>query len=212
MSAIKINFIGKDVALEKYGRLKKYLIWLYCVIWLVSLFFMILHYHKNQVIKQVYYNEIKKLNFKIDKMLPQFQTAIQLYEKRMALQQKLSKLFSSACEITFVRQCLENLAYTMPQNVWLKAIQFSALEKNESHKNTNASATPKSSMVIQGNLLMDFENKDANPIQHFQETLQKYKPYSFAQGRLDLSSMKVKKMEDKYYHNFVIEFAWSNFF
>ncbi|MFQ5824557.1 MAG: hypothetical protein ACE5JB_10920 [bacterium] len=207
---IKINFIATELAHEKIARIKRYLTLIYSVAWVISFLFLYLQYQKKQSIISSHYKEIKKIKLKVDKLSPQFQQAVQLYQQRNQHRQKLAKVFDISLESSFVLESLEIVANNIPENIWLNEIQISALDSKELTDNNNKSDTHKKSMFIKGNLVLDLENKNTGQIQQFQNTLQQFSPFSLAQSHFDLSDMNVNKLEERYYHNFIIEFNWLN--
>ncbi|MFQ5707762.1 MAG: hypothetical protein ACE5HO_09955 [bacterium] len=206
---IKINFLEDKVQLDKHNRREHFLFLTYCATLVISCFFMILNYQKIHILKSVYSEDRKRLEQKIRKVMPQYQTALALSKKRKVQREKLSHLFDGAWEPSILLATLENLALSTPKNVWVKEVSLTTIRAPASKKNEKVTTRPVNSMKIQGKLFFALKNNNGQ-IQEFQKALTKYRPFSLAQSRLDLNSMRVGKLGDKYFHEFSLIFLWTS--
>jgi len=148
---------------------------------------------------------------KMKKISPQYERTVHLYGQTKKHQKKLAKIFNGAVEKMFVIESLEYLAHTIPKKFWLKEFRISALGNKKSADNKKGKGSPKISMAMHGNLLVELDSKVKGEIQQFQNALQKHRSFSLAESQLDLSNVNVGKLGGKYYQNFVLKFNWMNY-
>ena len=208
---IKINFIADEVMREKYARIRKYIIVAYSLSWIISFIFLYLQIQENQAIIISHNDEIKRLNVKMEKISPPFEQTVYLYGQRKKHQKKLAQILNGAVEKIFVIESLEYLAQTIPKKFWVQDFRISALGSKTSADNKKGKGSPKISMVIHGNLLLDLDSKKKGEVQQFQTALQKHRPFSLAESQLDLINVRMSKLQEKYYQNFVIKFNWLDY-
>lgn len=148
---------------------------------------------------------------KMKKISPQYKQTVHLYGQRKKHQKKLAAILNGAVEKIFVIESLEYLAHTIPKKFWLQKFRISPLGSKKSADNKKGKGSPKISIVIHGNLLVDLDSKKKGEVQQFQNALQKHRPFSLAEGQVDLINVDVRKLQDKYYQNFVLKFNWMNY-
>ncbi len=207
---IQVNFIARELAEEKQLRIRKYAILGYSGAWLLALLVVLVQFQSQRSLIHAKRQEIEQFKVKIEQVSPLFQRAVQLYNKRNQHKKKLSHLFDTGIESTFIAESLEKLAQALPANFWLQNVQIAAL-KTKGADNKNKAKMQKR-MVISGNVFLDMADQNQDHIKRFQAAIQKSVPFSMAESRLDLNKMSVARMGDRYYHNFEIEFFWPHLF
>jgi len=183
----------------------------YALLWLVSLFAVVLQVLINQSLEHSYQKQISFLNSKTESLSPRFQRAVTLYEQKSRYKSKLAKLQTRTVDTAFIAEGLKALAQVVPANFWIEKIEFSTLSKIRSG-NTGSKASKIKGMVIRGRTFIDLNHGNPEQVRDFRDELRKMAPFSIAQSRLDLSKVKIGKIGEKYFHNFLIEFAWPNSF
>lgn len=154
-------------------------------------------------------HQTQLLNGKTERLSPQFQRAVTLYEQRTSLRNKLKKIKATTIDAHFIGESLKVVAKMLPKDFWLEKIHISSLAGS---KATAGQAKPSQvqAMTIQGRSFIDLESEKPEQVRKFHDVLAGLTPYSLGSGRLDLSDMEVNKTNGRYYHNFTIEFAWLN--
>jgi hypothetical protein len=206
---IRINFIADDIAKEKHAKIRKLAIIGYASVWIVSLGVIFGQYQSQRSENTSHQKSIEDYKKRIEIISPTFQKAVQLYGQRNAHRKELAKIFDRTMEPGFVVESLENLAAVLPENFWLQKLYITSDKgKKADKKKTKGSKT----MLISGNVLLNMAAKDQEQVKRLLETLGTRKPYSQAERYLDLGKMKVAKLDERYYHNFEMQFSWPNLF
>ena len=203
---IKINFIANEITREKYAKIKKYATIGYATAWLISITVVLIQFRGQQSSVRELQNEIHAIKLGIEKVSPQFQQAVSLYQQRNKHRKKLAALYASTVETSFVIESLENLTQTLPKNFWLQNVHITT----QGGKKTDNKRKSKS-MVIRGNVFLDMADENQDHMNKFHKALTGLRPYSLAESKLDPKKMKVSKLKDRYFHNFEIAFSWPDF-
>ena len=209
---IKINFIASEVAKERNARVRKQAILIYAFAWCVGIFIIFIQVQNDQSVIGAYNKQVSVFKTDIDEVSPQFKQAVQLYSKRNKSKKALGKIYEAVVEPGFILECLGRLADALPANFWLQEVQLSALDKKISADNTKKSGSRKRRMIIRGNLFLNLAAKDSDMLKRFKAVIQESEPFSLAQCDLNLQEMDVKKLANKYSHNFEMAFFWPNEF
>ncbi len=203
---IKINFIANEVALERNDKIRKRASLFYAFAWAMAILLMFLQYQKNQSLIETYNIEMNKLKVEIDDSSPQFRQAVKLYQEMNKSRKSLDKIYASTIEPAFILECLKSLAEKIPPDFWLTEVRLSTTDKKVFADKKKKKQSFKKEMIVKGNLFLNEE--DALP--KFQSVIQKSEPFSLASCKLNFDEMNVRKLENKYSHNFEMTFSWLN--
>lgn len=210
---IDINFIGNDIAREKFLWMKRLFLSVYCLAWVLSLFAIFVQYRTNKIERTRYAKSYHGLKLKLEKDAPRFEQAIQLFVEKNQAVRTLRNQIGAAVSAEFVLRSLEIVLAKIDESVWLSEVAFSIptnnTESDELEEEPESENVP-FSLLIKGNIILDLNNKNSDQLHNLVNQIKGESPFSMAQSRLDLADMKIKKLNEKYYHNFTIEFLWSD--
>ncbi|MCH8874356.1 hypothetical protein IH824_16590 [candidate division KSB1 bacterium] len=203
---IKINFIANEVALERNDKIRKRATLFYAFAWAMAILLMFLQYQNNQSLIETYNIEMNKLKVEIDDSSPQFRQAVKLYQEMNKSRKSLDKIYASTVEPGFILECLKRLAVKIPPDFWLTEVRLSTTGKKVVADNNKKKPGFKKEMIVRGSL---FLNEDG-ALPKFQSVIQKSEPFSLASCKLNFDEMNVRKLDNKYSHNFEMTFSWLN--
>lgn len=203
---IEINFIADEVLLERNDKIRKGTSLFYAFAWGMAILLMFLQYQNNQSLIETYDKQINKLKIDIDDISPQFRQAVKLYLKRNKSRKGLDKVYQSTIEPGFILECLKKLAVKIPPDFWLSEVRLSTTDTKVFTDNNKKKRGFKKKMIVKGNLFLNREDA----LQKFQSVIQKSEPFSLASCQLNLNEMNIRKLENKYSHNFEMTFSWLN--
>ncbi len=149
---------------------------------------------------------MNKLKVAIGDGSPQFRQAVKLYLKRNKSRKGLDKVYQSTVEPGFILECLKKLAVKIPPDFWLTEVRLSTTGKKVFADNNKKKQSFKKEMIVKGNLFLNEEGA----LPKFQSVIQKSEPFSLASCKLNFDEMNVRKLENKYSHNFEMTFSWLN--
>ncbi len=204
---IKINFNEAELQTRVSQQFKRRVTMAYAFLWLVSLFALMLHLSITHSLTSSYQQQILLMNGKTESLSPQFQKAVALYEQRGHYKNKLKKLKTTTVDAAFVRESMRALSHAVPPNFWIEKVEITTLKKEKSNA---GNPSRMKGMIIKGRSFIDLEQRKPDQVREFREALKQLAPFSIAQSRLDMSNVKIGKMNDHYFHNFAIEFGWAN--
>jgi len=207
---IRINLLAADVLKKKRLQLRKYLIGVYAILWVVLLMVMYLKIQNNLNFAKQYHKELTLLKTKIDRVAPDFKMAVSLYQQRNRFLTKLSGPIKSTVEPEFILRSLYGLSKKTTNNIWIEEISLSAMENKDKADNNKKPLLKGRSMSLKGNLFVQPKSATPNPVERFYSDLQTEKPFSYAQGKLNLNNMTLRKIDARYSYNFVIQFNWED--
>jgi len=203
---IKINFIANEVALERNHKIRKRASLFYAFAWAMAILLMFLQYQNNQTLIEINKKQMTKFKLEIDNISPQFRQAIKLYLKRNKSRKALDKVYASTVEPGFILECLKRLAVKIPPDFWLTEVRLSTTDKEVSADNNKKKPGFKKEMIVRGSLFLNEEGA----LPKFQSVIQKREPFSLASCQLNFNEMSIRKLENKYSHNFEMTFSWLN--
>ncbi len=203
---IKINFIANEVALERNHKIRKRASLFYAFAWAMAILLMFLQYQNNQTLIEINNKQMTKFKLEIDNISPQFRQAVKLYLKRNKTRKGLDKVYASTVEPGFILECLNRLAVKIPPDFWLTEVRLSTTGKKVVADNNKKKPGFKKEMIVRGSLFLNEEGA----LPKFQSVIQKSVPFSLASCKLNFDEMNVRKLENKYSHNFEMTFSWLN--
>lgn len=207
---LKINFIADALTEQKHKRIRQRLIIVYVAAWVLALFAMALDYRKYQVMKEVYVGHIEDFTRRIEDLSSPLTKALALDKKRMKHKRQIEKVLSSAIQSADLLHSLAGVARVLPGNAWVEEIEMTALTDLVGDKNPSPKQRMPANfhMRLRCNLFLDLNERGATQFQDLQRELQASQPFVQAKAVVDYENMKVGKMNDRYYHNFEMEFFW----
>jgi len=205
---IRVNLLASDLERQKRSRLRRRLILAYALTWIVVIVAAVFSVRADRTSMQIHQQEIDTLIAKIDAVSPGFKRAVALYQERVALRSNLAFVIDTTVEPQFVLQSLLGLSERLPEHVWLEEMWFSAMENTGGADNQGKPDVREKSMVLTGNLFVGEQSNVQNPVQTLCKEIQRSAPFSFADGEIDLTDMRVKKINNRYAHDFVLRFRW----
>lgn len=205
---IRINFVADEVEHEQREQLRKFIMLIYCLVWAATLFLVFLQFEGKHSELQAYKNRNEYVKSRIIEISPRFKQQLVLFRQRNQYRQKITKHFSAAVESGYILNCLEVVAAEVPENIWLEGIQISAPDGQDKTKKPNNSKLFGNRMIISGNSFFDITGKNEAQIKQFQEAIEKHPPFKFAKTQLDMQNIKLQKLNERFYHNFKLEFKW----
>ena len=194
------------MVLERNDKMRKRASLFYAFAWAMAILLMFIQYQNNRSLTETYKKQINKFKVEIDDISPRFRQAVKLYLKRNKSRKGLDKVYQSTIEPGFILQCLKKLAVKIPPDFWLSEIRLSTTDKKVFADNNKKKRGFKKKMIIKGNLFLNREDA----LQKFQSVIQKSEPFSLASCQLNLNEMSIRKLENKYSHNFEMTFSWLN--
>ena len=204
-----MNFIADELAQEQKNLGRRYAMVGYVILWVLSLGLAIVRISQIRNVTKTYKQEITRVENKLEKLSPHFQKAVYLYQRKRQQQKKLTAVEEMAFEPRFILESLQGVTQTMPASIWLRKVHISALDGSETDDNKGVGASSIRSMIIEGNLYLNDEERNRQQIQEFKNALARLRPFAQAQARLDLSDMEVKRIANRYFYNFRLEYVWS---
>lgn len=184
---------------------------IYGIAWSLSISWGVWHFHLNQSHGKVLARNLARLERKVAQSTPELELAMELFETRKQEAQDLIAAIGPAVSVEFVTQCVTELARQIPKGLWLDSLAFGSLQAADlSDGDESAAINTYFSMTIRGNLFFEANSQESEHLQNFLKRLKNVAPFDAAAARLDLSNMKVQKLQNRYFHNFTIEFIWSD--
>lgn len=200
------------VVQEKLKHLRKGVILCYVVVWIITLIFNSQQYLKYKSNRKVYQEKVEQMQTKLEQIIPKFDRVMRQYHERNRYKEELVRNIGPAVSPEFVLESLEKLSLHIFDNAWLDELKFSVFDPGLTDDDEPESDAVNMNflMVLKGNMFLDFDDQNSDKLQNLIDTINATNPFSLAKSQLDLSNMKVNKLNEKYYHNFSIEYFWSD--
>ncbi len=203
---IKINFIANEMALERDDKIRKREYLFYAFAWAMAILLMFLQFQNNRSLIETYSKQMNKFKVEIDDSSPQFRQAVRLYQEMNKSKKSLEKVYPSTLEPGFIFECLKRMAEKIPPDFWLTEVRLSTTGKKVFAVNKKKKPGFKKEMIVRGSLFLNEEGA----LPKFQSVIQKREPFSLASCQLNFNEMSIRKLENKYSHNFEMTFSWLN--
>ncbi|KAA3612056.1 MAG: hypothetical protein DWQ05_18825 [Calditrichaeota bacterium] len=209
---IRINFIEQEISQEINRQTRKMSLLFYLGLWIISLLFLWIIFIGNQRELHSFARELVKVQENIFHSRPQLMDAISLYKKREKLEKNLSSFLNKTVESQFIVENLRGLTNAIPDNLWITEFR---IFNNEFEKPKQG--TPKTGKIekvgistrVKANILLNLEDENATQLNDFQYAVHQQIPFHDAESELVLDYIKLHRDSTAYYHDFEIEFRWS---
>lgn len=205
---IRVNFLEADLRAKRVARLKRRLTATYVSGCLLLLIAALTAAQNNYRIAGSYTHEFQRMKLKIDQVAPQFKKAVSLYQQRNRIRKTMVNLTDSTVEPAFLLQSLLSLSNNVPDNIWIEEIRFPATENTSKADNKKRHAANGKSLFLKGNLFVAMQGKTLNPLDTFQKRIQAQAPFANTQCQVNLHDMRIKKVDDRFAHDFAMRFDW----
>lgn len=206
---IRLNFIAEEQHLQRARALRTRAVLGYGAMWVAMLmYFFAARSHSLTLLRQ-HEQRIAVLSEKAGQIIPTFQQAVRLLKERTAMEKELAALQADMYEPAFVADLFAGLEADIAGNMWLESLDFApAYGKQSRKKGRNKNAVTGHVLQVKGFVLLAPRMREQDTVQRFYHRLQNRLPFSMAEGKMRLDDLRVAKIEEQYYYNFALSFAW----